>query len=45
MKKAFLIYGTAICLAFGYASYTGWSVTDSVKAGKWSPHGHTAYHK
>ncbi len=45
MKKAFIAYGIAICLIFGYASQRGWTVSDSVKAGKWSPHGKSAYHK
>ena len=45
MKKAFIIYGTAICLIFAYANYTGWTVADSVKSGKWGPKGHSQYHK
>ena len=45
MKKAFIVYGTAICLIFGYASYSGWTVSDSVKSGKWGPQGQNAYHK
>jgi len=45
MKKAFLVYGTVISLVFAYASYTGWSVSDSVQSGKWGPQGHSAYHK
>jgi hypothetical protein len=45
MKTLFIVYGTAICLLFGYASYNGWNVTDSIKAGKWTPHGHSVYHK
>lgn len=45
MKKLFLVYGSVICLVFAYATYTGWTVMDSVRAGRWSPHGHSAYHK
>lgn len=45
MKKAFIVYGIATCLIFAYASYNGWTVADSVKSGKWRPHGHSAYHK
>lgn len=45
MKKAFIVYGTTICLIFAYASYTGWTISDSVKSGKWGPQGHSVYHK
>lgn len=45
MKKVFIAYATAICLLFVYANYNGWTVTDSVKSGKWGPHGKTQYHK
>ena len=45
MTKAFLVYGTLISLIFAYATYTGWSVADSLKSGHWGPRGHNAYHK
>ncbi len=45
MKKAFIAYGTAICLIFAYASYTGWTVTDGLKSTKWAPAGNNVYHK
>jgi hypothetical protein len=46
MKNAFLAFGVAVCIAFGYANYTGWDVFDSAKAGTWSPHGQSkTYHK
>jgi len=45
MKRGFLFYGTAICLIFAYATYSGWTIADSLKSGKWGPKGHSAYHK
>lgn len=45
MKKVFIVYGTAICVLFAYASYSGWTVSDSIKSGQWGPQGHSKYHK
>jgi hypothetical protein len=48
MKKFFLIYGSAICLIFAYATYTGWDVWGSLKSGDWGPKGQnhqSTYHK
>lgn len=44
-KKVFLIVGTTLCITFAYATYTGWSVSDSVKSGQWKPQGQKTYHK
>lgn len=45
MKFFFIVYGTGICLFFSYATYSGWTVVDSIKSGKWGPRGHNVYHK
>jgi hypothetical protein len=45
LRKGYVVFGTALCLLFAYAAYTGWTLSDSVSSGKWGPHGHSAYHK
>lgn len=45
MKKAFIIFGTLLCLTFSYVNYFGISVWDSMKIGKWGPGGPGTYHK
>lgn len=44
MAKAYLVFGTVVCLVFVYASYTGWSVWDSASAGQWGPQGQQGVH-
>ena len=45
MKKGFIVYGIAICLVFVYASYSGLTVYESLKSGKWDSKGQNTYHK
>ena len=45
MKALYLIYGIALCALLAYGNTSGWSVAASVRAGKWGPRGHRAYHK
>lgn len=45
MIRAYLIFGMAICGLMAYANFTGWTVADSARAGRWGPSGPNVYHK
>ena len=53
MNKAYLIFGTLLCLLLAYADVTGWAVAESLSSGQWTPQGqagphsgvHSFYHK
>ena len=48
MQRAYIFFGFLVCGLFIYASYSGWSVADSIKSGSWGPagaSGHGVYHK
>lgn len=45
MKKTYLTYGVVLCLIYAYVSLFGIELVDAIETGKWSPKGHSMYHK
>lgn len=43
MKIAFLTFGMGLCLLFGYAGFTGWTVTDTWAARTWGATGQSSF--
>ncbi len=44
MKKFFIVYGTVLVLAVGFANYRGFKISDSGQPAKWEKQG-KSYHK
>ena len=47
MTRLYALFAILLLTAIGYANLTGWILVDTLRSGKWGPHGRSTrlYHK